>query len=933
MLVLLSFGARTAAQILAARTAAQTVRVTGKVWNGETNTPLPGASVILQSSDNFTKGGSTDVEGRFFLPASKGATYVLKISSIGFVTKTLDSVIIGEQPVSLDIVLESSSRSLQQVIVMTSARKASVASLYAVQKNSSSISDGISADIIKRSPDKNTGDVLKRVSGASVQDNKFVIIRGMSERYNTAMLNNTILPSTEADKRAFAFNILPSSLVDNVVIYKAATPDLPGDFSGGVVKVQTRDFPGGRISELSFSVGYNDLTTGKNFYTGLPHGKMDGLGYPDDSRLIPAPYYRQRGAEFITNDPAYKKEVMKLFPNTFGYEPANKSLPNISASYTGGNTKLSNNGNKLGYIFSAGYSTGRALSERIRDEYEVNRILLYSYNTNNYDEKNNLSALLNLAWSYGRSKISLKNLYYNEFVKTLGLRRGINRVNQPSIFYYNSLNNEVTQQGLVNSVLEGMHQVGPHWSINWSGSFSHTYKEQPDQKILTFRSADDIDGSYYLSLNNENSPNIRNAGRVYSFLGESIYGAAANVTKVFNWRGRSQKLQFGTLNNYRDRSVEVNALGYASLSDYGVVIPETKETGFANIFSPVNIDRYNLTISNIGTSSTDYTAKGLLNAGYIMLDNKFSDRLKLTWGARVEKYSQQLTAKGKNKIDNDNTDILPSFLLTWSLDNRTNLRVSGSQAVNRPEFRELADYNVYDYDNFFSITGNRSLKRARNTNADLRYEYFPAAGEILSASLFYKYFTDPIEQTNKGNDVLSYDNADNAYVYGAEVEIRKKLDFTSLSFFDHLTFYVNAAYIRGGVQFNGLTINSQMQGQSPYLFNGGLTYMSEKEDFSINVLYNRIGPRLRFRATAGNALNIFEKPRDALDAQISKKVLRGKLEIRLTVSDIFAQAFRWYYKYDPKATNTGYNPSEDRLITSSRYGTTATLGVRLDLGN
>ncbi|MBS1660021.1 MAG: TonB-dependent receptor [Bacteroidetes bacterium] len=917
---------------------AQTVKITGKVWNTEANAPLPGASIVLTEKGAAAtpgkKGVSTDVEGRFFLSAQKGHIYTLTISSVGFVTKTMDNITAGEETVALDITLENNRKSLDQVVVTTSVRKASTASLYTIQKNSSAISDGISAEVIGRSPDKNTGDVLKRVSGASVQDNKFVVIRGMAERYNVSMLNNTVLPSTEADKKAFAFDILPSSLIDNLVIYKAATPDLPGDFAGGLVKVLTKDYPSRPISELSVSVGYNTKTTGKNFYKGKPDGSLDNLGYLDDSRLIPAPYYRQRGADFINNPDNYKREVTKLFPNTYGYSAARQSLPALSASYTGGNTKIYNSGNKLGYIFSLGYGASRAVSDRIRNEYDVNRMFLYGYNTSNYDDRNNLSGLLSLAYSYGKSKIAWKTLYYNAFVKTVGLRDGINRVNDPSFFYYKSLNNEVNQNGLVNSSVEGTHQLGKSWSVNWTGSFAYTYKNQPDQKILSFRSVDNADDGYYLRVSNENSPAIRTAGRVYSFLHENIYNGVVNVNHTFSWWGLTQKFQFGTLNYYRDRSVEVDALGYGSLNFLGsadIAVAKGSDI-FGTVFTKENIDKYNLTVANIGNNSTDYTGSALLNAGYVMLDNKFSDRFKMVWGLRVEKYRQKLSALNKPKVDNDNTDFLPSLLMTYSLNNKTNIRLSGSRSVNRPEFRELAAYSVYDYDNYFSTIGNPGLKRSQNTNGDLRFEYFPGAGEILSASVFYKYFKDPIEQTNENNDNLSVKNADHAYVYGAELEVRKKLDFTGNDFLSHLTVYTNAAYIKGGVQLPGVDLNTPMQGQSPYLINAGITYLSPKEDWSVNVLYNRIGPRMRFRGSNGVALSIFEAPRDVMDAQISKKFMNGKLEAKLTVSDIFAQAFRLYYKTDATDKSLGFNSNKDVYITNFKFGTTVNLGVRLNLG-
>jgi outer membrane receptor for ferrienterochelin and colicin len=401
---------------------------------------------------------------------------------------------------------------------------------------------------------------------------------------------------------------------------------------------------------------------------------------------------------------------------------------------------------------------------------------------------------------------------------------------------------------LVNSVAEGVHRLGKDWNVDWNASFAYTYKNQPDQRILTFHTDQGVKDNYYLVLSTENSPEIRNAGRVYSFLGEYIYGASANATKQFNWLGQTQKLKFGTMNYYRDRKVDVLAVGYSVLDANRLVIPESKTTTFNNIFSKENVENLNLTVANIESNSTEYKGNATLNAGYVMMDNKFSDSWKLTWGARVEKYRQELSARNKPTKVYDNTDVLPSLLLTYAVNNKTNIRLAGSQAVNRPEFRELADYATYDYDNYVSVRGNPNLVRCLNTNGDLRYEWFPAAGEILSASVFYKYFDKPIEQINNGNDVLGYANAEHATTYGIEMEVRKKLDFIGGSFFQQLTFYTNAAYIKGSVQFNGLDINSPMQGQSPYLVNGGLNYTSPNDGFSVNFLYNRIGPRLRFRS-------------------------------------------------------------------------------------
>ena len=906
-------------------------KLAGKITDSATGSPLVGASVLIENG----KGTKTDAEGNFFLSVEAGKTYNLQISTVGYQTKLLTDVQAIESNNFIPVSLQKASVSLTNVVVRTNARRESVASLYTVQKNASAISDAISAEVIKKSPDRNTSEVLRRVSGTSVQDNKFVIIRGLSERYNSSLLNNSVLPSTEPDKKAFSFDIIPSSLIDNITIYKSATPDLPGDFAGGAVKITTRDYPAKNLSEISLTTSYNTQTTFKNFYKGYPNGSLDWLGFFDDSRLIPGSYYRYRGSAYASLDNTTKLAITKKFPNTYGAQAANQSHPSFSFSYTGGNTKLVKD-NKLGFIYSINYSNGRRVVDRLRDEYETYDFHNYTYNTSSYDMRSTLSALLNITYSYGKSKLSLKNLFNNDFVNSLAIRNGLNTVNQGYFFNYKSQNTEAASNGIESSVLEGLHSLKNNWTIDWNASFGVTYRWQPDQRIMTFVT-DPNTTNYAVKLNNQNSPIIEDVGRIYSFLQENIYGANLNITKQFEWKGQPQKLKIGTANYYRDRSVEVDALGLASTDPGGKRIYETKNTTFRTLLEPQNIDQFGIIYGNIPAASTDYDGTGLLNAGYAMLDNKFSDQIKLTWGVRVEKYLQELTAKGKGKISLDNTDLLPSLLFTYALNNKINIRLAGSQSVNRPEFRELATYRFYDYENAFIIQGNDALVRSKNTNGDLRFEMFPGAGEIISASIFYKYFTDPIEQTNLGNNVLSFTNAKSADVYGAELEFRKRLNFLNSDFFDRLIFYTNAAYVNGSVKYKELTINSLLQGQSPYLLNAGLTYSADNDNFSFNILYNRIGQRLKFRSVLTNSgqaagRNIFEKPRDVLDFQISKKFLRNKLEAKFTVSDILAQPYAWYYKYDPDPSKTTYDPATDRILNSYKFGTTLSLGVRYAFG-
>jgi outer membrane receptor for ferrienterochelin and colicin len=903
------------------------VKFSGTVIDVKTKSFLVGAIINVSNSQ---KNILTDIEGRFIFEIKQGVKFEIEISSLGFDKKILSDV----DPVAdngITVFLSPRMKEMEEVVVRSTGRKESVASLYIMQRNSSSIQDGISAESIKKSPDKNTGEVIRRVSGASVQDNKFVIIRGLNERYNVAMLNNNILPSTEPDKKAFSFDIIPASAIDNLIIYKTPTADLPGDFSGGLVKIVTKDYPSKAFTEVSISTSANSMTTGKEFFGTSFNGKYDNFGFFDKLRNVPAEYEKNRGSSFISLPNAAKQQITKQFPASYHYRPMATSLPSFSVGVSGGNTILAKSGAKIGMLYMLNYGNGRKASEKNRYDYLLNGDLLYDNATSVYDQKNNLSGLINLAYSKGKNKFTFKTLFNNDYTNSLGLRTGYDISNRPTRFETKSYNSEFSSNGLVSLVLDGTHGLSKKLNFDWSVSASDAYKNQPDQKIVSFRSPNDIKGSYYLKIGNENSPEIRNAGRIYSTLDEKIYNLSFNFNYNFQVNGVQQKFKFGSMNFYRDRSTVVDALGYASLDFRGVTIYESKLTDYSTLFSNANIDAFKLTLASIGNNSTSYTANAMLNAGYLMYDGKFSDKLKLTAGARIENYNQKLLAKNQSNIELQNLDVLPSLLLTYAIGSRTNLRFAASESVNRPEFRELASYSVFDYENFVVIRGNPNLKRSLIKNADFRFETFPATGEILSASIFYKSFENPIEQINAGNDVLSYQNADKATTYGSEFEIRKKLDFFGTSFLDRFTFYSNLAYILGNVTFKGAQINTPLQGQSPYIINASLSYASSNEEFSVSALYNKVGPRLKFRAVNGAAFNIFEMPRDLIDFQLSKKLMKGKAEIKFTVSDILAQPYRWFYKFDSAPANNNFDSSKDKFINSSYLGTGLNLGIKINL--
>lgn len=915
-------------------------KISGKITDGKTGETLIGATVLIQGS---TKGAATDVNGNYILNTAPGS-YTLLVRYVGYDTKSISEVEVKSGQVThLNVILSASQgKALNEVVVKGTYRRESVAALYAQQKNSVQISDGISADVIRRSPDRNTGEVLKRVSGTSIQDNKFVVVRGLADRYNSNMLNSAILPSTEPDKKAFSFDIIPATFVDNIIVYKTATPDLPGDFAGGSVKTITKDLPESKFFDASVSLGYNSKTTFKNnFIDPQPHGGLDFLGYDDGSRKLPAAYSNVKNnyTSGLSND--QKIAVAQQFPNTFGYQTGQFNIPNIGVQLSLGNVKTTRKENKLGYLFAFNYRTAHQVTEGNRIEYNPsntgssNDLVNYQYDRDNFTNSKTLGAILNMAYIYGKSKIVWRNLYNNDFsINFEQTSNGRNfEASTSDPLRYRGYSNQTTQNGLYSSVLEGQHSLGSksNFIVNWNASYGLSYRNQPDQRIVTIYTP--LNQPEYISLSSENSPKPNDLGRIYSTLHEDIYGAGANVTYLFKWLGQSQQFKAGGLFNYRDRTFSIDALGYVDQIGFGnKPIPFTNGVDITNVFSSSGLQNNGIALARLDLSSTDYDGKAALGAGYLMLENTFTDKLHLTWGARVEHYDQNLQARGKAKQDYVNTDVLPSANLTYNLSEKTNLRLSYFSSVNRPEFRELADYQYYDYQNNFNIRGNPNLTRSTISNADFRFEYYPSGGEIISASVFYKRFNDPIEQINLGNDNLSFANANSSRDYGVEMEIRKKLNFIdNESFLRNVTLYVNASYINATVSLPNRNVSTPLQGQSPYLINTGLFYLTNNGDLSFNILYNRIGQRLAFRGQ-GDAIDIYEKPRNVIDFQVGKSLMHKRAELKLTVSDILHQPTALYYNYG-SLDKTAYKEGEDKIIQSRFAGFGTSLSFKYNFGS
>jgi len=441
---------------------AQNSSIKGKVIDEKTGETLPGSVVIIRGT---TKAVSTDFDGNYTLTNVEAGTYVLECKLISYNTKVIQDVkVTANEPAIVNITMESASTDLGVVEVTATMSKENNAGLFLMQKNNASVSDGISSESIKRTPDRSTSDVLKRVSGASIQDNKFAVIRGMNDRYNTAFINGAPLPSSESDRRAFAFDIFPSNLLDNLVIVKTATPDLPGDFAGGVIQINTKSIPEKNEQFIAISGSYNTITTFKNFKT-YDGGKLDWLGMDDGKRQL----NKDLPGTLEFNDPAVtnlqKADYGKLMVSNWGLNNT-VAMPSTSMQYSIANVD-SLFKKEAGSIFAFTYnnSYSNAISNRREFEEQSTEVLKTKEYTDTTYNNNILTSLMwNVSFKLNdKHSLSLKNLYSINTDDKVTTRRGLADGSGPQ--WEKSSVRWFTQNNINKGQLSGDHVLAKKYKI------------------------------------------------------------------------------------------------------------------------------------------------------------------------------------------------------------------------------------------------------------------------------------------------------------------------------------------------------------------------------------------------------------------------------------------------------------------------------------
>ncbi len=896
--------------------AAQSLKLNGRVLN-QKNEPISGASVTISG-----KVVAADVEGRFSVILEASKKYTLTVSAVGYQTKSVDEIEVKANDANVfDIVLEVSAKQGTEIVIQSTAKKETTNALISYQKNTNTVSSVISAESIRRSPDRNTGEVLKRTTGASVQEGKFIIIRGLADRYNQAMLNGVLLTSTEPDRKTFSFDLIPASMIDNIIINKAFVPEYPGEWAGGLIQVNTKDIPSKNFFNIQVGTGINSQTVGKKFYKDKG-GKTDWLGIDDGTRSLPGSYTRK--AEFDILTPAEKTAIGKQMRNAWA--PSESTAPmNVSLQLNGGFAGKFL-GKKIGGSVGISYSKSNRILQLINRSNALSGGVFtenYDFNDTRYAQDISVGALGSFSIQINSlNKISVKAIVNLNSPQNVTLRNGLDYNRGEDIM---ATELSFKQNTFFTTQVSGDHSISKALKFKWYGAFNILDGYVPDQRRIAYSRFTNTQDPFRLLISNSLSQ--QSGSRIYQTLSDYIYTAGGDLNYSFDLFNQKQAIKGGYMLQIKDRLYDAQLFAnYLPLDNPALTLLPADQVFDVQNFGDGTGNKF--AFDAIKGKTFRYMANTILNAGFIQFDNQFKQGLRVVWGLRVEHFDQLVGSVKKWDPRHSYTkviDFLPGMNATFKLNPKTNIRLSASQTVIRPELRELSFLNLYDFELNASVQGNPLLKRTKITNLDLRYELYRKAGEVFTVGIFYKNFINPIEQLFNegvgGSSTFSYQNASEANTYGAEIEIRKRLDFITGGL-KNFTFQANAAYINSKVKDAVFNISRPLQGQSPYLFNVGLLYDLEKAGLTSTILFNQVGPRIYLVGdlTAGaGSPNIYEAPRALLDFQLSKKLIKDKAEIRFSISDILNATQYFYQNADDK---NSFQKDTDAYRFTRRSGTT-----------
>ena len=848
----------------------QTGTIHGTVSDEKTGEEIVGVNVLFTGT---TMGAASDLDGKFQVRNIPPGRYAVRFSYVGYAAKTVEGVEIkANETLKMDISLAQETFEQEEVTVTAERVLSTEAAVIAQRKRAAGVTDAVSIEQVRKTPDATSGDVLKRVTGITVTDNKFVFVRGVPDRYNGTTLNGVSVTATDnaTDKKSFTFDVIPSSLIENTVIAKTSTPDLPGDFTGGLVQLNTLDFPSREVLKVGFSSGYNSMASLRSIRVSEGGGR-DWLGIDDGTRDFPK-----------DNDYTVYSLASRL-PNNWA-QRTKKAPLNGGANITYGDQFALGEERSLGVIGSLSYKNSYS-----RTADSISFVDPGGEQINVSAVRDQYSVLWGGIGNIGFKLSGLHKFKVNASVTQTaddkaGFREGLD-INVSS-FPYRTESTEWDQRTLFNILVGGEHMFPSFGAtlVEWKGAYASTIAGEPDNKYVPF-----------VKLPDGDQP-TSGARRSWSELREFTRSVGIDVTTPVDagkikigafaeGKGRTYSQQFFQIDP--DRTTQLDPRYYTMSLD--------------SIFRPENFGRNGWYMYATDVDYDVYFASHTLLAAYGMVDVPFEvlgQHLRFVGGVRMENYESRVTSNDpalttgllKKTVVVKAIDYLPSMNLTYSVTDALNLRLAYNQSVNRPEFRELANFYYFDYNEFVGKWGNPNLRRALSRNYDARIEFFPGPGEVFAVSYFRKIITGSIERYIQVAASLEFrvGNGRRGVNEGWEFEIQKDLGFVS-SYLKNFRITANYTTVTSEVEapvsfYDTTLVTREFEGQAPYSANVGVSFTEPALGTNVTVLFNEFGRRL-YSVAQKPELDLFEVPRAVIDLSVTQPI-GSMFELKFAISDL-----------------------------------------------
>lgn len=900
-------------------------KITGTVVDSQTGESLIGVNVVIEGT---IKGTATDIDGRYTIRNVEPGTYTIVVSYLSFATQTITNVVVDQgQTLTLDILLQEETEFLDEIVVTADVVLNNEAGLLRQRQKSIAFSDAISAESIAKAGSGDAAGALKKVVGASVVGGKYVYVRGLGDRYSTAHLNGSELPSADPDKNAFQLDLIPSNVIQNIVTIKTFTPDKPGNFSGGLVDITTKDFPEQMLFNISSSVGFNTESTLQDGL-GSTRSKTDLLGFNTDQRDIPRLVQDNidniplQADAFLKFDDGHvaRADTLDFISRAFNSEMTPRSI-NIPFN-TGLSVSLGNEfqlaGRDFGFILGIShnrsfnsYNNGSngiyQLIGNLTDETEL--VALNDLNDFRTEENVDLGGLASLSFkANSNNKVSLTWVRTQSGTNEGRILEGFREeIAQGGFDSYNSDVLAYTERKLSSLQLSGKHVATSlnNLTLNWSGTISENELDQPDIRFLEY-GVNTVDSIFTISTGAYNRPQ-----RFFRNMDESNTNMTADLSLPIRFgNGNTMILKTGGAYLEGSRTFRERRFAYnqdrANFNDF--------QGDFDGFFSYTGIDQeltdaspvfviYGNHISDRSNPTNNYDGEKEIKAGFFMAEIPLG-KLKFIGGARYETTLLRAASTNEELPDSirvgeiDKEDFLPSASLIYSLNEKQNFRVAYSRTLARPSYREIAPFAGFDAFGGSINAGNVELDRTLITNVDARWEFFLGVGELVAISGFYKLLENPIERVFDTQRVRTrtWQNVEEATVYGIELEARKNLGFISPAF-EYISLATNLTFVQSEVNVPEDELlaarlsdpdfkdTRPLYGQSPYIFNMDLSYLNPDYDLTIDLNTNYFGDRLS-DVTLGANPDVFERGYVTTDLIVSKG-FANNFSAKLSLKNLF----------------------------------------------